>query len=123
MPEFTNGFIKLYRQMLDWRWWEDVPTRNVFFYILLSSNFKRTSWRQIELLPGQVITSIEKLAQKTGFTPKQVRRALKNLVSTNEISKQTTNGYTVITVKKWSIYQDIQDDENMMCNSGADNGK
>ena len=53
----------------------------------------------------QLVTSYEKLAVANGLTIQQTRTALKQLQLTGEIEYQTTNQYTVITVKNFNSYQ------------------
>ena len=31
----NEGFIKLYRKMLEWGWYDDGPTKDVFIHLLL----------------------------------------------------------------------------------------
>ena len=56
MREQLNGFIKIYRSMLKWEWYEDVNTKAVFLHLLLTANFKDTKWQGITIKRGEVIT-------------------------------------------------------------------
>ena len=101
-----SGRIVLNRKMVDWEWWDDVPTRNIFLTILLHANFKDKSWKGITIRRGQLLTSRNRLSKLSGFKIQPTRTALANLQSTSEITIKTTNRYTVITVCNYNKYQD-----------------
>jgi len=101
----NGGFIKLYRKIVDWEWYDDINTKTVFFHLLLTANYENKRWRGIELEAGSRIVSLHGLSDETGLSIWQVRRALSNLENTNEIIKQTTNRYTVVKLAKWADYQ------------------
>ena len=54
---------------------------------------------------GSFVTSIKQLSIELGLTSDEIRTALKHLIKTGEITKQTTNKYTVITVSNYHLYQ------------------
>ena len=57
------------------------------------------------------------LANELGVSTRQVRTAMEKLESTGEITRKTTNGFTVVTVENWSLYQaDYDDDDKRMAN-------
>lgn len=100
-----SGWIKLHRQFTEWEWYGDISTRITFLHILLSVNHVEKKWRGKTILPGQYITSLSGLAENIGISVRSVRTALNHLKSTNEITIETTNNYTIITVTKWESYQ------------------
>ena len=85
-------------------------------YLLLSANHKDGKWQGIDVLRGQHITSVEKIAQNTGLSRQMVRTALGKLVSTGEITIKATNRYSLITVINWAVYQHEADDTNQQNN-------
>ncbi len=54
---------------------------------------------------GSFVTSIKQLSIELGLTNDEIRTALKHLIKTGEVTKQTTNKYTVITVSNYHLYQ------------------
>lgn len=100
-----SGFVKLHRKLVAWGWYQDYVVKDVFLHLLLTANFKTTSWRDRELQEGQVVVGTQKLADELGFSRQQVRTALKKLNSTNEITIEATNRYSVITIVNWRDYQ------------------
>ncbi len=102
-----STFVKLDRNILKWRWYNDLVTFKVFVHLLLTANIADKRWRDINVERGQLVISVNHLCQQTNLTVQQVRTALKHLNSTNEITIKTTNKYTVITIKNYNLYQGI----------------
>lgn len=101
----SEAFIKLYKKMLDWEWYDDVNTCRVFIHCLLKANWKSGSWHGISYDPGQFITSLPSLAAETHLSIQQVRTALSHLKSTGEITDYQQANCRVITVNNWNEYQ------------------
>lgn len=110
--ENNGNWIKLYRKMKRWEWYDDIPTKVLFIELLLTVNIEDKKWHGMTIHRGEIVTSTAKLAAATGLSEMQIRRALKNLESTNEITKRTTNKYTLISVENYSIYQDKPSEDN-----------
>jgi hypothetical protein len=83
-----GGYVKLFRSIEDWEWYNDGNTFRVFLHILLNANHSAARWQGIALNPGQKITSIEKIAEELKLSRQNVRTALNHLKSTNEITIQ-----------------------------------
>jgi len=116
-----DGWIKAHRKLLDWEWFSDGNTFHVFMYLLLSANRETKKWRGIEILPGQHITSRDTISTKTKLSIQQVRTALKKLKSTNEITIESTNKYTIITLVNWGLYQGSSNNGNQQPNQQITN--
>ena len=101
-----KGFITLYRKMTEWEWYDDLPTFRLFICLLFLVNWEDKKWHGQTIKRGQIITSISHLSDESGLTVKQVRRALDNLQSTEEVIVEPTNKYTKVTVQNYSKYQD-----------------
>ena len=101
-----KGFITLYRKMTEWEWYDDLPTFRLFICLLFLVNWEDKKWHGEIIKRGQIITSQPHLAQESGLSVKQVRRALENLKSTGEIIVEITNKFSKITIKNYSKYQD-----------------
>ena len=101
----AEPFIKLYKKMLKWEWYDDANTMRLFIHCLLKANWEKTSWHGVDLNPGQFITSLPSLVRETKLTTQQVRTAIQHLESTGEITSNPQAGYRIITVNSWSEYQ------------------
>lgn len=100
-----STFIKLDRNMMRWRWYQDLPTKSLFIHLLFKANIKPVKWRGITIERGQLVTSYAKLADEVGLSIQQIRTALANLLSTQEITKESTQRYTLITLNNYDTYQ------------------
>lgn len=105
MAQETRGYIKLFRSLLDWEWFDCPETLSVYVFLLLSANHCENQWRGITVKQGQTVTSYSQIAQKTGLTIKQVRTAINHLKQTGEVAHQTTNRYSLITIQNYELYQ------------------
>lgn len=100
-----NGYIKLYRKLIRWGWYQDSVVKDLFLHCLLMASYKDFEWFGKKLRAGQFVTSRKHLSEELGFSEMQIRTALKKLESTKEITIETTNRYTIITVGNWGSYQ------------------
>ena len=119
-----QGYIKLHRQITEWEWYSNINVSRLFIHCLLKANHKDNRWQGIVIKKGSFITSIENLAFETGLSGQQVRTSLNKLKSTGEITSQTTNRYSIITIKNWGSYQmDNTQDNKQITNKQQTNNK
>ena len=108
----NEGFIKLYRKMLEWGWYDDGPTKDVFIHLLLIASYEDKFYRGIPLERGQVVTTVKEMSVKLGLTTQQTRTALTKLISTNEVTKKATSKFTVYTINNYADYQAVNNGSN-----------
>jgi hypothetical protein len=101
-----NGYIKIHRKMMDWEWYTDPLTARLFFHLILSVRHKDGRRFGVEVKRGQMLTGIYELSEQTGLSVRQTRTRLDRLEQTGEITRKTTNKFSIITVVKYSDYQD-----------------
>lgn len=101
----NHGFILLHRQLLDWEWYDHIPTKVLFIHCLLRANHSAGRWRGQSYKRGEFITSLNSLVIETGLTPKQVRNSIENLVESGELGKVSTSLNTLISVTNYEKYQ------------------
>lgn len=101
-----RGWVKLYRKSVDWEWYRDPPTAHLFQHLVLTANRKDGKWRGQDIPAGSLVTSIRHLADQTGLSERQVRTALKHLVSTQDVTQTSTPRYTILKVNNYISYQD-----------------
>ena len=102
----NNGFIKLHRQLIEWEWYDDANTFRLFIHFLLKANFKDKNWRGITVKKGSFITGYDKLSRELKLTKQQIRTGINKLKSTGEITHQSCNKYSIVTLVKYGDYQD-----------------
>ena len=100
-----ESFILLYKKMVEWQWYKDANTFRLFIDLLLDANWKDSTVGFQEVKRGQCMTSLKRIHERTGLTYQEIRTSLGKLEISQEINKQTTNRYTVITINKYDDYQ------------------
>lgn len=77
----------------------------VFLHLLLTVNHEDKKWQGTLIKRGSKITSYANLAEETGLSVRSIRTAINKLKSTSEVTSQSTNRFTVVTVQKYEEYQ------------------
>lgn len=104
MP-LDNGWIKLERQIINWRWFKDGNTFHLFLYLLLKANITDADFENITIKRGQLVTSRKRLANALGLSERNIRTSLNHLKSTNEVTIRATPKFTIITIVNYDLYQ------------------
>jgi predicted ArsR family transcriptional regulator len=107
----ANGYIKLYRSMLEWDWYKDSKAKDLFIHLLLKAAWEDDEWQGVEIRPGQAITTVAQLAEELRLSTRSIRTSLDKLKTTNELSVKTSNRYSLITIVNWAKYQARDDGE------------
>ena len=92
--------------MLDWEWFTEPETLQLFVYLLLSAAHEATKWRGITVESGECVTTLEEMAQNTHLSVRQVRTSMNRLKTTGEVTSKSTNKYTIVTITNYALYQD-----------------
>ena len=102
-----EGFIKIHRNLLEWRWYHHSAMVHLLIHLLLRANYADKEWGLITIKRGQLVTSRLSLCRETGLSEKVVRNSLQKLVQTGEIEMKATNRHTLITVVNYDDYQGL----------------
>lgn len=130
MNKYDKGFISLYRQFKNWRYYKNDNIKSVFIHCLLSAYWKDEVISEykgkkieppIEIPKGSFITSRRKLAEDLEKTDGEIQEALRKLsgykrctnkntntytnINNNEITLLCTNQYTVVTINNFNAFQ------------------
>ena len=100
-----DGWVKLNRNFLDWEWYSDVIVKSVMLHFILNANFKPTRYRGYDIGVGSLVCRTEQTAHELGISVQQFRTAVDKLTRTGEITKNSTNKFTIINVCKYESYQ------------------
>lgn len=114
----TTGFIKLPRSLLEWRWYGEQNTRSLYLHLLLTAAWEDTCYMNREVKRGQCCTTLKELATSNHQSIQQVRTALNHLVSTNEITIETTPKYSMITLTKYDMFSQYNKPPNIQTANG-----
>lgn len=112
-----QGYIKLYREILQSPIWQDPPKLRLWLLCLMKANHQQAELlienQIINLSPGQFLTgrlSLEvdynrSMPKKYIISGKTLWRWLKLLESKGSISIKSTNKYSIVTIINWDKYQ------------------
>lgn len=100
-----EGYIKLYRQIMKWEWYDDANTFRLFIHLLLKANYEDAQWRGLAIKRGQLFTSIGHLSHELKISDKAIRIALDKLIKTKEVASKGASNGTMITICKYDSYQ------------------
>ena len=101
-----STFIKLDRNIKNWRWYQNANTFRVFVHCLLSANVSQYEFEGITIKRGEFPTSYDKIANTLNLTNQQVRTAINHLKSTGEITTKIYSKFQVISIVNYGYYQD-----------------
>ena len=109
----NNGWIKLYRDILDHQFWlSSTPEqKTIFITILLMVNTEDKSliWKGEKIIckAGQVITSLDEIAKiaGNGVSVRNVRTTLSNLELHDIATNESTKRGRLITICNWNTYK------------------
>ncbi len=113
-----DGWIKLHRKIVDSQIFSDPDILRLWIYCLAKASYEERTVlfdkQEVHLLPGQFITGRFSLHAEynAGVAPrKKIKDTtlwswLKKLESYGNIDIKTTNKYSVVSIVKWSEYQD-----------------
>lgn len=105
--EINPDWIKLYRKIRDWQWYDDSFTFHLFIHLLLNASAFPLLCNGDTIGRGQVCASRRSLSVQTHLSERSVRTCLKKLQSSNEIVifQKTANRTNIITICKYESYQ------------------
>lgn len=119
-----EGWISLYRKIQEhWLWTKrrKFSQFEAWISLLFKANFKDTKImigdNVVEIKKGSFITSEVKLAEEWKWDRSTVRKFLKTLEEQKMIQKNSTTKYTSISIEKWDLYQNIQQQNRQQSNN------
>lgn len=120
-----QGWIKIYREILNKPIWllSTPEQKTILITILLMANHEENEWEwkgeRYICQPGQMITSLDKIAKKAGkgISIQNVRTALLRFEKYSFLTNESTNSNRLITICNWDDYQTKEIDSNKDANS------
>lgn len=104
-------FIKLDRNIKEWRWYTNSNTFRVFVHLLLNANIKAKDFENAQLKRGELATSYDTVANALKLSNQQVRTAISHLKLTGEITVKRYSKFIVISIVNYARYQDKPTDK------------
>ncbi len=102
-------FIKIDRNITEWRWFKDSKVYHVFSWLLIKANIRDHGFQKQIIPRGSLVVSYESIADACGMSVSSVRRAIASLEETGEIKREVRNHYQVIEIIKYDEYQGCSD--------------
>lgn len=115
------SWIKIFRELLQWEWFQKAEMVQLFIYLLLKASCTDKQWQGMTVKRGQLVTSNATMRQDLRLSEQQIRTCIKRLISTGEITYKSTNRYVVITICNYDKYQEIGDSINEQNNEQTNN--
>jgi len=117
----NKGWIKIHRQILDHPRAVDPDWVALWVRMLLMATHDNQDFifkgNRINLKSGQFITGIDKLANSSGINRSKVNRLLTKMQREGEIETQKSNVGSLISIVKWSQYQESETPVKLQRNS------
>ena len=99
-------YIKLDRNIMNWRWLQDPNTLAVWIYLLVNANNEAKDFRDCTVERGEVSCTVSLISEKMGLSARSVRTALEHLIKTGEIvKKRQTHNFTIYIIEGFDRYQ------------------
>lgn len=109
MSARRGGYISLYRQIEDWEWYRNHVVKDVFIDLLICASYQENKAEGREIQVGQVVTSYDRLARRTGYTVKQIRLAFDKLKKSGEITTERASRFSIVTIVNWGKFQNPEE--------------
>lgn len=100
-----GGYIKLFRQLVDWRWYRDTNTFRVFMHLLLIANYDDRVCLGVDIPRGSAVFTLPELSSALDLSIQQTRTALSHLKSTGEITVRTYRKFSVVDIQNYDKFQ------------------
>jgi hypothetical protein len=105
----SAGYIKLYRSSLEKKWLRNHKLWAFWTWCLLKAKWKKEkaviNFREVELLPGQFIMGRINAARELNISEQGIRTCLKFLKTAKNLTIQSTNRFSIVTIINWHVYQ------------------
>lgn len=101
-----QGFVLNWRKIEEWEWYTTPHMAHLFQHLIRRANHEPKKWRGKLIERGQVVTGRKSLSLQTGISEQTIRTCIERLKSTGEITIQSTSMYSIVTLCKYSTYQD-----------------
>ena len=112
MIQANSTWLKLPRSFTSWRWYSESNMVHLYLYLLLQANVKKTEYKTLTIMPGQLVTSHAQISSKTGLSPRNVRTCLQKLSKTNEVNVVSNCRGTIITLLDYGSFQQFDEESN-----------
>ena len=107
--DINGNWIKLFSKFMNWEWYRDQNTKDLFIHCLLKANWKDGKFQGVDIPRGSFVSGRKQLSEELGISEQSIRTSLNKLKSTNEITTKATNKFTIITIVNYEKYQQVKE--------------
>jgi hypothetical protein len=109
----NDSFVFLYHKTLESRVFKNEGLLKVWIWCLLKANYKE-SWVtlktgkssiEVKVMPGQFIFGRNSAAKQLRMNPETVRKRMNKLKNMQNLTINSTNQYSLVTIVNWESYQ------------------
>ena len=104
-----EGWVKIYRKLMEWEWYKDSLSVHLFIHLLLSASVEERKWRGITIHRVELVTSVAEISKKTGLSSKNIRTRLEHFERCGIIGKlngkEIGKNATIVTICNFDSYQ------------------
>ena len=109
-------WVKIHDGLLEWGWHTRPEMVSLFVHLILLANTRDRDFEGQTIRRGQLLTSLRALSERTGISLQTIRTSLAHLESTGELTRESTQQGTLITICKYADYQDEETPANTPTN-------
>lgn len=106
-----NSWIKLPRMFMNWQWYQNTNMVHLYLYLLLNANIENKLYFGISIQRGECLVSLSTLSRDTGISRDSVKRYLKKLKDTKDISYKRLSKGRIIVLLDFDKFQPVGIDE------------
>lgn len=106
-----NSWIKLPRMFMNWQWYQNTNMVHLYLYLLLNANIENKLYFGISIQRGECLVSLSTLSRDTGISRDSLKRYLKKLKDTKEISYKKLSKGRIIVLLDFDKFQPLGIDE------------
>ena len=106
-----NSWIKLPRMFMNWQWYQNTYMVHLYLYLLLNANIENKLYFGISIQRGECLVSLSTLSRDTGISRDSVKRYLKKLKDTKDISYKKLSKGRIIVLLDFDKFQPVGIDE------------
>ena len=97
--------MKNYRKIEEWEWYTTPHMAHLWQHLVRVANHRDSRWQGYEVGKGQVICGLHTLSAATGISVRSLRTCLARLEQSKEITRKSTNRFSIITINNYCKYQ------------------
>jgi hypothetical protein len=116
-----RGYVKLWRKSLENEWLSNHVLWCFWCWCLLKATHKpkeqMVGFQKVQLEPGQFVFGIHKAARAISASPQQIRTCVSSLEKLGNLTKKSTNKFSIISIINWDIYQQTEKIDNKQLNN------